>query len=98
MFVCLYLLRIMKKCNMLYLSSARGHSIYPQQRGSISWGLSSNGENPSIAHAHSRINRTVNRSQSLTVRHIAVLILVRYKIFGFEAGGRGQEAGVKCTS
>ena len=71
MFVCLYLLRIMKKCNMLYLSSARGHSIYPQQRGSISWGLSllSRLTGPSIAHAHSRTSRTVNRGQSLTVRH-----------------------------
>ncbi len=28
--------------------------------------------------------------------YIAVLILVRYRVFGFEAGGRRQRAGGRC--
>ncbi len=35
---------------------------------------------------------------TIALPFIAVLILVRYIVFGFEAGGRWQEAGVRCTS
>ncbi len=32
----------------------RRNGAYPQQRGSISWGLSSNGENLAVPHAQMR--------------------------------------------